>query len=417
MTIKLGSHDPGIAEPGLSALIERMRHLSGDSAETLRDDKGPAPFAVAAPAGGWAVADVQRFLTGAGFLPGGQADGICGYRTRAAIRLFQEHVRSVEGRPCMPDGTAGPKTRAEMVRWRDSGQRASWVSGMAGRADGAPGERGGDGTDEWRHWLGFLDTFKARHLDLADPVFSAVERFDGPSDTRRVADWRFGADELHLIGIRYGEAIRQGRGFDDVLVLLVKGLVFTFQGSTDPGATSHPDGAPFMVRGQHDFRLGLHRGRYHALRPSNHATHGVLVVRSKDGLALDVVDPPTGLAVNGTINIHWGGIGLRRNVSRWSEGCQVVNGAGYRNHAGDIVDCTDHVAINNGEVADPDKRKTRGAYNVLSDLIVAMSSGMADPGTVRYTLLHGSDLAIDPVLAERMSELRADAWRRITETG
>jgi len=417
MTIKLGSHDPGLDGGSLSALIDRVRRLSGDVAETLRDDKGPAPFAVAAPAGGWAVADVQRFLSGAGFFPGGQPDGICGYRTRAAIRLFQEYVRSVEGRPCTPDGVVGPKTRAQMTRWRDGALQANWTPALEAWADGSLGESDTGSGAEWQDWLHFLEAFKARHLGLSDPVFAAIETFDGPTDTRRVADWRFGSDELHLIGIRYGETIEKGRGFDDVLVLLAKGLVFTFQGSTDPGATEHVKGAPFMVRGQHDFRLGLHQGRYHALRPMNHATHGVLVLRSERGFALDEANPRGRLEVNGSINVHWAGVGLRRQVNRWSMGCQVINGAGYRNHAGDIVDCTDHVAINNGEVADPAKRKTRGAYNVLCDLIVALSSDMANPGTVRYTLLHGSDLDPDPVMAARMSQVRADAWRRIIANG
>jgi len=106
---------------------------------------------------------------------------------------------------------------------------------------------------------------------------------------------------------------------------------------------------------------------------------------------------------------------LRRDVSTWSEGCQAVSGAGYRNHAGDIVDCTDHVAINDGAVADPAGRRTRGAYDVLSDLIVALSSDMPNPGVVRYTLLHGPDLGLDPVMAKRMSDLCADPWRRVTD--
>lgn len=33
---------------------------------------------------------------------------MCEYRTRAAMRLFQQYVRSVEKLPCVPDGRFGP---------------------------------------------------------------------------------------------------------------------------------------------------------------------------------------------------------------------------------------------------------------------------------------------------------------------
>ena len=52
------------------------------------------------------VAAVQQALQAIGFFPGGKVDGICGYRTLSAIRLFQEYVRSVEKQlrlPCPMD--------------------------------------------------------------------------------------------------------------------------------------------------------------------------------------------------------------------------------------------------------------------------------------------------------------------------
>ena len=53
--------------------------------------------------------------------------------------------------------------------------------------------------------------------------------------------------------------------------------------------------------------------------------------------------------------------------------------------------------------------KTRGAYNVLADLVTALSGGMADPGdpndkrdmTVKYMLINEDDL--------EMSEFASDA--------
>ena len=72
---------------------------------------------------------------------------------------------------------------------------------------------------------------------------------------------------------------------DKEFVLLIKGLVFKFQGSTDPGATSHQLGAPFLVQGQHDYHFGWHKNHHLAVRPSD---KGVLVVRSKGDFRLDV---------------------------------------------------------------------------------------------------------------------------------
>ena len=115
------------------------------------------------------------------------------------------------------------------------------------------------------------------------------------------------------------------------------------------------------MRGQQDFRTGLHRRRYHALRPRRYATHGVLVVRCRDGLALREEDLAARLEVNDTIDIHRGGKGMGRQVGRRSEGCQVVAGGGYRNHDGALVGRLDHVGIDNGAVADSRGRLTRGA--------------------------------------------------------
>jgi peptidoglycan hydrolase-like protein with peptidoglycan-binding domain len=48
------------------------------------------------------VANMQQALTSIGFFPDGKIDGICEYRTRAAMRLFQQSVRSVEKLPESP---------------------------------------------------------------------------------------------------------------------------------------------------------------------------------------------------------------------------------------------------------------------------------------------------------------------------
>ena len=415
MTISLGSHDAGLGRDALADLLLEMRRLSGAPWDSLHDERGAVPFRVVTPGareegGEPGVADVQRVLSRAGFFDGGRVDGICGYRTRAAVRLFQEYVRSVERRPCLPDGIVGPRTAAELRRWEDAGLEADWSPRLA--AWRRSGEASADG--EFGEWLAFLRTLAAHRVAAPDAMAEAVAAFRGESDTRVPAEWLAGPGEVHLIGVRHDERARVPR-FDDVLVLLLKGLVFQFQGSTDPGATSHPDGAPFLVPGQHDFRMGLHRGSYHALRPLHHASHGVLVVRCRSGLVPTPADIAAGVEVNGTINIHWGGKGLGFPVDRWSEGCQVIAGGGYRNHAGDIVDCLGHVGVNNGAVVASGGRKTRGAYDVLSDLIVAMSGDLASPGVVRYTLANESELALAPGLAARLADTRAAAARRIAD--
>jgi hypothetical protein len=130
----------------------------------------------------------------------------------------------------------------------------------------------------------------------------------------------------------------------------------------------------------------------------------VLVVRSKGDFRLDDADVRKGLEANATIHIHWGGKGLRFDVNNWSEGCQVINGSAYLGPGNERVDCSSFVATNNTEVAN-DPSKTRGAYNLLADLVLGLGNDL--PGnTVRYTLLMEEDLALTA------SPLIADARRK-----
>jgi hypothetical protein len=251
-------------------------------------------------------------------------------------------------------------------------------------------------------WLTFLTTIQQHYVEHPTPEIELVNRFRDASDTRKPKDWSYPKERIHLIGIRRKEQAAD-RKFDDIFILLVRGLVFKFQGSTDPGASSHPEGAPFLVTGQHDFRFGLHQGKYHALRPLHFDQHGVLVVRSKGDFKLSADDLKRGVQVNGTINIHWGGKGVGRAVNRWSEGCQVITGSGYEDFRGQIINCSSYVATNNGEVTRSRGKKTRGAYNVLSDLLIAFGSGLAQPGEISYTLLHENDCQSDTAIAEDIS--------------
>jgi hypothetical protein len=118
----------------------------------------------------------------------------------------------------------------------------------------------------------------------------------------------------------------------------------------------------------------------------------VLVVRSKGDFRLDDADVRKGLEANSTIHIHWGGKGQTFDVNNWSEGCQVLNGSAYIDPNNEKIDCSSFVATNNGEVAS-NPSKTRGAYNLVADLVLGLGSDL--PGNaVLYTLLTEQDMAL-----------------------
>ena len=122
-------------------------------------------------------------------------------------------------------------------------------------------------------------------------------------------------------------------------------------------------------------------------------------------------DLERGVQGNGTINIHWGGKGVGRPVNRWSEGCQVITGSGYEDFQGSIVNCAEYVAVNNTEVAESKGKLTRGAYNVLSDLLIALGSGLSQPGEISFTLLHENDCQLDAGIARDISASLKSARR------
>jgi len=380
--IQLGSYDQTVAAADRDAYLKEATSISG-----LRGDRAVAgsDFLTFAPftpdqQQPLTIAELQRAFVTLGFFPGGKVDGICGYRTRSAIRLFQEYVRSVEKLPCVPDGRVGPATREHVQRWLSAGQRPVWDTAIGGWKSGTIAET------EYGAWLSLLASVKAKYLTQPTEMLRLVNAFTGQTDTRKVADWDFSPEGIQLIGVR--RSVRTNK-FDDLFILLIKGLVFKFQGSTDPGATTNPLGAPFLVHGQHHFQFGWHKSQQLALRPS---AHGVLVVRSKGDFRLDQADLQKGLESNDTIHIHWGGKGLTFDVNNWSEGCQVITGSAYIGPDGERVDCSSFVAVNNGEIA-TNPAKTRGAYNVIVDLVLALGSDL--PGNaIRYTLITDEDLTV-----------------------
>ena len=385
----LGCTDPDVADDRCASYLRTVEQMTRLGLSEVADglDKVSLRKLTPAPQGTMSIADVQRALTSMGFFPGGEADGICGYRTQSAIRLFQEYVRSVEGHSdCLPDGLYGPRTQAHLVRWLDAGKQMDW-SPLAG---------------EYEAWLALLESTKQKYLATPGRALELVNAFEGRSDTRKVADWDFtGPGNIHLVGVRRSEV--EGK-FDDIFVLLMKGMVFKFQGSTEPGASSHADGPPHLVQGQHDYHFGWHQRKYLALRP---LSSGVLVVRAGADKRLDDADWQRGLSPNATINIHWGGRGMARDVGNWSEGCQVINGTVYVNPANALVSCADYAAVRSSEPM-TERSKTRGAYNVLVDLVTALSGDMPS-NQVKYTLLAEDDLDLSPALKQQLADDRARA--------
>ena len=150
--------------------------------------------------------------------------------------------------------------------------------------------------------------------------------------------------------------------------------------------------------GQHDYRFGWHKSTYLALRPR---ASGVMVVRS-NRLDAPLAERWSGKPPEtaGDINIRWGGMGLKGAVNSWSLGCQIISGGLYVGADGKVVSCQKFAAVGS---KDPTERsdKTRGAYNVLLDLVTALGSDL--PGNVvKYTLLLESDLSMAPALQQQL---------------
>lgn len=413
--IQLGAFDQTVAHADLQRYLAHANSLTGVADQTEwkdklrgegRDENGRGIWVKFSPLsdGEMKVAELQKLLKEAGFFPSGRIDGICGYRTLAAVRLFQEYVRTVEQDASLgfPDGRFGPKSAAHLERWAQSGKRADWAEFSAAHP-----------SPEYALWLDLLNRFKETYTAQPTATLQKVNAFTGKTKTLKPAEWDFAPDHIHLIGIRRNQVTNNTKQpLDDIFVLLINGAVFKFRGSTDPGSKENVKGMPFLVPGQHLYRFGWHllapqrrKDVYQALKPLE---PGVLVVRSAD-TALTEADLARGLECNSTINVHWGGRG-DKGTAEWSAGCQIIIGKSYINHHNKLIDCTPFAAAG---YASLDTKiggvyQTKGAYSILGDLVGALSGAKPEDNNVRFTLIDERDLSLSPELgADKAQQMLA----------
>ncbi|MBI1227914.1 MAG: hypothetical protein GC192_21970 [Bacteroidetes bacterium] len=330
---------------------------------------------------GTSVKDLQQFLKEAGFMPKSSLDGIFGYATQASVRLFQEYVRTVDGIAEIgsPDGVVGPNTMRFIEKWKaDKKGTPDFVCKWAQASVQNP-------SDEFSKWIQLLQKAKEHYLANVNSILQLSESYTKPTDTQKIKDWNTAPEAIHLIGVRRNqESSAFKRENDDLFVLLINGMVFKFWGSTDPsqGIAGKRKDEAFLMEGQHTYKFGWHKVSeekqvYRALKPAN---FGVLVFRDRDNdNSLTAADIAKGLDAqpNLSINIHWSGKG----ETNYSAGCQVIAGQSYSNHEDKVIDCS---AFASPGYADLAKGKTRGAYNVFTDLLLSYAPEGVQ--TIAYTL-------------------------------
>jgi len=99
-TLSIGNHDKGAKQQNLSAFFNIYHRgfvgaFNTHKYEFREDDKGVCVGFKEINSN--EVKELQTFLFDVGFMPKSNRDGIFGYATQAAVRLFQEYVRWVIG--------------------------------------------------------------------------------------------------------------------------------------------------------------------------------------------------------------------------------------------------------------------------------------------------------------------------------
>lgn len=311
---------------------------------------------------------LQQFLFDAGFMPRNDFSGIFGYVTQAAVRLFQEYVRTIENISTMvPDGIVGSGTMKHITRWKKEGITAVW------------NQFKNNPTPEYKNWINLLNKAKQHYNLNPGSILNELNTLNNTYSSIKPQDWDFSTDKIHLIGVRRNQnESTTKRKNDDLFFLLINGMVFTFWGSTDPSVTmAQRKDEAFLIEGQHLYRFGWHkitneRKIYRALKPKN--SKGVMIIRDWDNNNsltnndLKVTDNQgrtKGLQVNPGINIHWTGVGS----SNFSAGCQVIAGKSYLNHNNELQNCSSFASTSYSGLT-TSKKKTKGAYNMFTDLVL-----------------------------------------------
>lgn len=340
------------------------------------------------------VKQLQDFLFNAGFMTKKMNAGVFDYATQASVRLFQEYVRTKDpngDKNMVPDGIVGSGTMGHVNRWIQEGKKCDWGPSSSTNP-----------SKEYKDWISLLKKAKTHYKANPGPIMKTLNNLSKTYSTIKVNEWNFDPDKIHLIGVRRKQDERiHDRKNDDIFILLVNGNVFKFWGSTDPSVRmAQRKNEAFLVEGQHHYRFGWHKISqekkiYRALKPFDH--RGVMVLRDWDddnaltAKDLEVKDEhgnKYGLRVNNGINIHWSGIG----GLNYSAGCQVVSGKSYINNTDQVVNCSKFASSSYGGL-NTSAKKTKGAYNVLADLVVCYS----EPGvnSLYYTLGREESLDLD----------------------
>lgn len=334
-----------------------------------------------------AITYLQFFLCDAGFLLQDniktEAWGIYGYETLAGIRFFQEYLRTKEQLTSIPipNGVVDAHTWKAVLNWAEKNKR-SLYSFTNKKAKSA----------EYKIWFNFLKKLRDQQETQPSQSQQLIEAYRKDSDTKKIADWQLDSEKIHLIGIRRNQnQTALNRENDDLFILLIKGQVYKFWGSTDPNPklARRPHEA-YLAEGQHAYRLGWYKVGdmkkvNRALRP---ATKGVLVFRDmQDDNALKEDDRAAGLqGPNPTIPFNWSGNG----TMNWSAGNNVLAGASYLNPDKEVVDCQAFVARAYKGLSEG---KTRGAFNVFMDLLTINTK---PTDLIYYNLISENDLSLDP---------------------
>ncbi|MEO0733656.1 MAG: peptidoglycan-binding protein, partial [Bacteroidota bacterium] len=142
------------------------------------------------------VEELTRKLQATGFMPNANHDGLFGYVTQAAVRLFQEYVRTrdqtiskAERKQVVPDGIVGPITQAHLKRWVKAGLQPDWLRKEEPSALA----------------LTWFNRFRSAAFQLREkptPMIKIPESYGKKCDSLPLDKWTFSLEEPQLFGIR-----------------------------------------------------------------------------------------------------------------------------------------------------------------------------------------------------------------------